>query len=162
MKTSADTLSKILDKISYKYTFFDINLRKGHIYKDNITFSLQHCDVLKVNEDELALLGDMFELKDQNEEAIIRWLFSNHAIRYILLTRGENGASVFTPNKRNDIPGIKVKVKDTVGTGDAFSAGFIMEFLKSGDLLLAAHKGNELGAYVAARSGAVPEIQETQ
>ena len=29
-----------------------------------------------------------------------------------------------------DVPGIKVKVKDTVGAGDAFSAGFIMEYIK--------------------------------
>ena len=161
MKTNTETLSKILENISYKYAFFDINLRKGHINKDNVAFSLQHCDILKVNEEELALLGEMFKLEDQNEDAIIKWLFSSYSISYILMTRGENGASVLTPNQRNDIPGIKVTVKDTVGTGDAFSAGFIMEFLNSGDLLLAAQKGNELGAYVAARSGAVPEIQET-
>ena len=53
-----------------------------------------------------------------------------------------------------------MKVKDTVGSGDAFSAGFIMEYINNGDLMVAAEKGNELGAYVASRSGAVPEIDE--
>ncbi len=54
----------------------------------------------------------------------------------------------------------KLKVKDTVGSGDAFSAGFIMEYIKSGDIYLAAEKGNALGAYVATKSGAVPELEE--
>ncbi len=69
--------------------------------------------------------------------------------------------SVFTRGTRNDIAGLKVKVKDTVGSGDAFSAGFIMEYLKSGDVLNAAMKGNEFGAYVATQSGAVPELDES-
>ncbi len=35
-----------------------------------------------------------------------------------------------------------------------------MEYLGSGDLIRAAVKGNELGAYVATKTGAVPELNE--
>jgi len=158
--TSAGSLRKILNSVSYKSIFFDINLREGHFTKEVIEFSLLHTDIFKLNDQEILWVGTIFGLETRDEQKIVDWVFKQFPARIILLTRGENGASVYTPGARNDIDGIKVKVKDTVGSGDAFSAGFIMEYIKNGDLMAAAQKGNELGAYVAARSGAVPEINE--
>ena len=158
--TSAETLQKLLNCISFNYSFFDINLREGHFTKEVVDFSLRHTDILKLNEEELLEVAAIFGLGMSEEEMIIEWAFKQYPAKIILLTRGDRGVSVFTPGERKDIYGIKVKVKDTVGSGDAFSAGFIMEYMKSGDLICAAQKGNELGAYVAARSGAVPEIDE--
>ena len=158
--TSATTLEKILNSVSYSSVFFDINLRKGHFTKEVIEYSLNFTNIFKLNDSELQWISKVFELGKQDEQRIIDWVFQQFPVRIVLLTRGENGASVFTPDERTDIDGIKVEVKDTVGSGDAFSAGFIMEYTKSRNLLLAAQKGNELGAYVAARSGAVPEIEE--
>jgi len=155
---SSETLRKILNSISFENSFFDINLRKGHFTKEIVDFSLCHTDILKLNEEELLEVATMFDWMMIEEEKIVKWLFGYYPTKIILLTRGDKGVSVFTPDKRKDIPGIKIKVKDTVGSGDAFSAGFIMEYIKSGNLMRAAQKGNELGAYVAARSGAVPQI----
>ena len=157
---SAETLRKILKCVFYNYIFFDINLRKGHFTKKVVDFSLRHTDILKLNEEELLEVANMFGLGMSEEQMIIEWVFGQYPAKIILLTRGDKGVSVFTPDERKDIDGIKVKVKDTVGSGDAFSAGFIMEYIKSGDLIYAAQKGNELGAYVATKSGAVPEINE--
>jgi fructokinase len=158
--TSAETLQKLLNCVSYNNSFFDINLREGHFTKEVVDFSLRHTDILKLNEEELLEVAAIFGLGMSEEQMIIEWAFKKYPAKIILLTRGDRGVSVFTPGERKDIDGIKVKVKDTVGSGDAFSAGFIMEYMKSGDLICAAQKGNELGAYVAARSGAVPEIDE--
>lgn len=160
--TSAKTLRKLLNTIPYKETFFDINLRKGHYSKDVIEYSLSRTNILKLNEDELYLVAEMFDVKEEKEQDLVNWVFDHYPPHIILLTRGAGGASVYTPGKREDIPGIKVKVKDTVGSGDAFSAGFIMEYIQSGNILLAAQKGNELGAYVATKSGAVPELDEEE
>jgi fructokinase len=157
---SAKTLKKLLKTIDYKETFFDINLRPGHYTRDVVNFSLSHTNILKLNEEELQLVADLFDVRDKDEEYLIDWIFRTFPPNMILLTRGARGVTVFKPELRKDIDGIKVKVKDTVGSGDAFSAGFIMEYNKSGDLIVAAQKGNELGAYVATQSGAVPEINE--
>ncbi len=139
---------------------FDINLRTGHYSKEVVDFSLSHTNILKLNEEELLQVADLFNIDSKNEASLIDWIFSKYPSRIILLTRGANGVSVYTHVKREDIAGIQVKVKDTVGAGDAFSAGFLMEYLSSGDVILAAQKGNELGAYVATKSGAVPELDE--
>lgn len=157
---SQNTLQEILRKVPIKEVFFDINLRQGNYSKEVVDYSLDHTDILKLNDGELIQVAKMFGLETQNDARVITWLFNRYKIKTILLTRGADGVSVFTRDGRDDIEGIKVRVKDTVGSGDAFSAGFIMEYLNSGDLLQAAKKGNELGAYVATKTGAVPELDE--
>jgi len=159
-ETSQKTLKALIENVPFKEVFFDINLRPGHYSKEVIEFSLNHTDILKLNDEELIQVADLFGVESKNENQLIDWLFKKYPARIILLTRGAKGVSVFTHRTRKDIEGIKVKVKDTVGSGDAFSAGFIMEYMKSGDVILAAEKGNELGAYVATKSGAVPELDE--
>ncbi|MEA3327334.1 MAG: carbohydrate kinase [Chloroflexota bacterium] len=159
---SQETLRHLIKKIPAKEIFFDINLRPGHYSKEVVDFSLNHTDILKLNEEELLQVADLFEIDTKSEASLIDWIFSKYPSKIILLTRGKNGATVFTHNIREDIKGLSVKVKDTVGSGDAFSAGFIMEYLSSGDVTLAAQKGNKLGAYVATKSGAVPELDENK
>lgn len=159
---SQETLKQVIRNISAKEIFFDINLRTGHYSKEVVDFSLNHTDILKLNEEELLQVSELFSIDTKDETRLIEWIFNKYPSRIILLTRGANGVSVFTHDRREDFAGHKVKVKDTVGSGDAFSAGFIMEYLSSGDVYLAAQKGNELGAYVATRSGAVPELDEKE
>ena len=158
---SAETLKILLQRVNYKEVFFDINLRPGHYNRQVVDFSLSQTDILKLNEEELILIGDLFEVEKKTESRLVGWVFEMYPnIKTILLTRGPCGATVFTVGGSKDFPGIKVKVKDTVGSGDAFSAGFIMEYTKSGDIFTAAQKGNELGAFVATKSGAVPELND--
>ncbi len=155
-----NTARELIRRASYKYAFCDINLRKGVYTSEIIEYCLSHCDILKLNNHEILEIANLYQLGTSNEQDIVNWLYANYRIEFILLTRGENGATVFTHTEKQDFPGIKVDVKDTVGAGDGFSAGFMMEFAKSGNLMLAAKKGNELGAYVASKTGAVPEIEE--
>jgi len=159
-ETSQKTLIEIIKKLSFKEVFFDINLRPGHYSREVIEFSLNHTDILKLNDEELIQVADLYGVDSKDEGQLIDWILKKFPAKIILLTRGANGVSVYTHDTKEDIEGIKVKVKDTVGSGDAFSAGFIMEYMKSGDVILAAKKGNELGAYVASKSGAVPELDK--
>ncbi len=53
-----------------------------------------------------------------------------------------------------------VRVADTVGAGDAFSAAFLEHYCRTGDPFASAERGNLLGAYVASQPGAVPEYSE--
>jgi len=157
-KVTHSTLEVLLKRISFKDAFYDVNLRDGHYTREVIEFSLLHTSIFKLNDVEIMLLGQIFDLKLNNEKEIIDWLFDTYRISIIIVTRGGKGASVFTPEFRKDVQGIKVAVKDTVGSGDAFSAGFIVEYMKSGDVCKAVVKGNELGAYTASHVGAVPKM----
>ncbi|MDO8261470.1 MAG: PfkB family carbohydrate kinase, partial [Candidatus Magasanikbacteria bacterium] len=78
-------------------------------------------------------------------------------LQIVIVTRGGEGCAVYTQSEKVEVPGIKIVVKDTVGAGDAFSAGFLHKYFETGNLYESAKFANELGAYVASRAGAIPE-----
>lgn len=57
------------------------------------------------------------------EEAAHRWQALGPAL--VVVTRGEDGATGVTATGSVDIPGARVEVADTVGAGDAFTAGLL-------------------------------------
>jgi fructokinase len=81
-------------------------------------------------------------------------------LKVIIVTRGGEGCLVYENDTLHEVGGVEVKVKDTVGAGDSFSAAFMHFYLKSGDPVKAATRANELGAFVAGSRGAVPEYSE--
>jgi fructokinase len=72
------------------------------------------------------------------------------------VTAAENGCFIFRDGVLVHVPGKKVVLNDAVGAGDAFSASFMFEFLKHGDVITAATKANAVGAFVASQQGAIP------
>ena len=58
---------------------------------------------------------------------MIEWLRKEYGIKITLVTKGQKGVTVYFDEKRHHVPGIKIKVEDTVGAGDAFSAAFLKE-----------------------------------
>lgn len=79
-------------------------------------------DILEITDDEMAALGwgnSISDLADRFPrcETIIR-------------KEGSNGATVYSKGEKYHFPAIPVKVKDTVGAGDSFDAGFIVALLE--------------------------------
>lgn len=155
-EVSLNTLKRLLENVNYKKAYYDINLRKGHYTRGLVEELLSYADILKLNDDEVSLINEIFDFGLNTEEQIVNRLFQDFKFDIIIVTRGDKGASAYTPESVFSVGGIEVEVKDTVGAGDAFSAAFIAEYVKSGDIASAVEKGNRLGAYVASRAGAVP------
>jgi fructokinase len=76
----------------------------------------------------------------------------------VCLTRGEGGCILLTGHDRIESPGFHVKVADTVGAGDAFTAGLLVKFLEGAGLRDMARFANLCGAYVASRHGGTPPL----
>ena len=57
-------------------------------------------------------------------------------------------------------PGFAVKVADTVGAGDAFTAALLYHALRGASLRAMNDAANRLGAWVASQDGAMPEADE--
>ena len=56
------------------------------------------------------------------------------------------------------VPGLKIDVADSIGSGDAFSAGFVYKLLRGKSITQAAQFGNILGALVATKEGATSPV----
>jgi fructokinase len=150
---SAQTLFELLETAPYK--ILDINLRKPHYERKVLEYLMQHADMLKLNNDELQLLDEWYGLgAGENEQ--MQALQQKFHLNTIITTRGDKGASVLHDGTYVEHPGFKVQVADTIGSGDAFLAGFISRFMLQPDMPEALEFACKMGAFVAGRHGACP------
>ncbi|MCR4565053.1 MAG: carbohydrate kinase [Bacteroidales bacterium] len=148
---------------------FDINLRQHFYSKDIIETSLRACDILKINDDELVIVSRMFgiegpasaeSLTAEMAEKTCRRLIADYGLKMLVLTCGAVGSYVFSDKEKSYIQTPKVKVADTVGAGDSFTAAFIASLLLGKDLKTAHQKAVEVSAYVCTCKGAMPVLPE--
>lgn len=158
---SRASVQSILQNVKADCVFFDVNIRMDFAEKEVIGFSLQACDVLKLNEDECALLGKLLYGKDLCVRSFCRRVAKDHDIQTVLVTLGAKGCFVYTRGGERHIESAPSSGGDTIGAGDAFSAAFLYAYLSGKDAFTAAHCGNVLGAFVAANTGALPAFSRT-
>ena len=156
----ADSKNTVTTLLSYArkdaLRFYDINLRQHYYSKELIEELLKLANVFKVNDEELLVLRDLFNLKGTDEE-VCKYFMNTYNLKYVILTAGEKYSQVWseTETSRYDTP--KVTVADTVGAGDAFSGAFVQGIL-AGKTLKEAHKqAVEISAFVCTKTGAWPE-----
>jgi fructokinase len=136
---------------------FDINLRQEYFSKERIESSLNNCNILKINDDELEVLSRMFNL-GETENQKIEQLISDFDLKLIALTKGESGSSLYTPDEISHFHSPKVKVMDTVGAGDSFTAALIMGLLDELELNQIHKLASEISAFVCTQKEATPDI----
>ncbi len=137
----------------------DINLRQHFYNTDIIESSLQLASVLKLNNEELAVVAENFSLSG-SEKAILEILMDRFELTMIALTKGDKGSLLKTNNKESFLEVPKVKVKDTVGAGDSFTAAMVVGLLNGKPLQEIHQAANETAAYVCSQEGATPVLSE--
>lgn len=137
---------------------FDINLRQSFHSRAILEKSLQHANVLKLNDAELPVIAEMFGLKG-DDRAQLAALVERWKLRAVALTRGARGALLLAPDGFSEHPGKALpSVRDTIGAGDAFTAVLALGLLAQWPLGVINDRANAVAAYVCSRSGATPEL----
>lgn len=158
-QVSRQTIERLLDCAEKPLAFLDINLRKACFSQKTIAQSLERADILKLNEAEVHVLSRMFNLSGTDLASLARMILRTWSLRCILITLGAKGALALADDSAEVyVPGYKVQAVDTVGAGDAFSAGFVHVLLQEGSLREACEFGNRLGAIVATQRGATQPV----
>jgi fructokinase len=150
---------------------FDLNLRKNFFTKEVIESSLEICNILKINDEELVMVSRVFgALPESDADFDIIWqsidfkskcraILMKYNLRMLILTCGVNGSYVFTPDGEVSQQGTpKVEVADTVGAGDSFTATFISRLMQGDSLVQAHEKAVKISAYVCTQAGAMPDM----
>ena len=158
---SRATIQKFLDATPDDCVkIFDINLRQQFYTMEIIRESLQRCNILKINDEELVLIGRMFGYPGLDIENKCWLILGKYNLDMLVLTCGTNGSYVFTPGQKSFQETPKVKVADTVGAGDSFTGSFCAAIL-NGKPMAEAHKlAVEVSAYVCTQNGAMPKLPE--
>ena len=138
---------------------FDINLRQRFYTRALIEKSLHLANVLKLNDDELPTVAGMFSLTGSTEDQIDR-LAQTFNLHLVALTRGPKGSLLYQTEKGrwSDCPSRPVKVVDTVGAGDSFTAAMVLGLLHKMDLDEINGIANEVARYVCSQAGATPAM----
>ncbi|MCZ9891232.1 PfkB family carbohydrate kinase [Brachyspira hyodysenteriae] len=132
---SYNTLKNIFKNINSKYRVCDVTFRKNYYTKEKIKESLEFINILKINDDELAVIKELFYPSLQNDnKVLLKAINKDFNIDYIFLTLGAAGASVLYNNEYIFNPSNKVNVIDTVGAGDSFCAALSYAILRGLDI----------------------------
>ncbi len=134
---------------------FDINLRQNFFNAGLIEELLGVSRVMKLNDAELPVVGRLLGL-GEGEGEIVNGLFGRFGLKAVALTRGAKGSSIFTPVGRFDQPAARVKVADTVGAGDAFTAAMALGMCAGVEMGKIGEMAAGAAAFVCTQAGAMP------
>lgn len=156
---SRETINHFLDtmpKDDDSLIVFDVNLRQGFYNKEILCKSMQNCNILKINDEELIIVSRMFGYPGIDLQDKCWILLGKYNLKMLILTCGINGSYVFTPGNVSFQPTPKVEVADTVGAGDSFTAAFIASILKGKSVTEAHTIAVKTSAFVCTQKGAMP------
>lgn len=137
----------------------DINLRKPYDTREIVEKVMHRADIVKLNDDEVQLIGEWNNRSDRSEEGLMKWIAEHFNCKVVIVTRGEKGAIAYREGKFVEQDGFRVNVADTVGSGDAFLAGFTASLMRGQSTEEALRVACATGALVATFNGATPDYQ---
>ena len=151
--TSRRTLEQLLALAPR--TALDINLRAPHYDRETITTLLEGANLLKLNEEEFALLTQWYFGGGPTKNTI-RQLAERFQLDTVCITRGAAGAELWHEGQRWEQAGFPVTVADTIGSGDAFLGTLLSKLLRGDPPPECLRYACAVGAYVASQPGATP------
>lgn len=156
--TSRQTLFDLLELAPFRV--FDINLRAPYFSKELLLTLMQKADIAKISFPELQLFQAWLSLPESVPESI-QVIQRQFDLDQVIVTLGADGASCIDSGLVLHHPGYQVATRDTIGTGDAFLAGFICKMLQGENTAQCLDFACAAGAYVATRRGGTPIIYES-
>ncbi len=135
----------------------DINFRMRYHSVEVVEDCLRRADLLKLNDKEIPILRAYVDGYSDDRD-YLREIRHRFRIDTIVLTLGAEGCRVSSQDIDFKVPGNKVDVVNTVGSGDAFTAAFALKLLSGADLRSCAEHANQVGAFVATQDSGTPSL----
>ena len=138
---------------------FDINLRQNFYSREIIEESLRLCNVLKLSDEELPVLAELFGLSDSVGQQL-ETLRSTFNLKLIAYTRGADGSLLVSKDEISEHSGCASNAVNSVGAGDSFAAALCMGLLNGKPLDEISEHANRVAAFVCSQDSATPTLQE--
>lgn len=156
---SKETLLALIEKAPLRV--FDVNLRAPFYSQELLEALLPKANIVKVNDIELAILAEWYGMEGTESEQMAA-LQKKFGFDRIIVTKGEHGAACLSKAGYASVPGVSVKVQDTIGSGDAFLSGFLSQFFAGSGDQECLRFANALGALTATKAGGTPNISSEE
>ena len=152
---SKNTIRELINESPDSLKFFDLKLFE-HFFDVHVVESLlKAAHIVRIKEKEVDFLCEKLQLENGDLEFFGTQLAKKYKLDLILVTRGQNG--VFAYHKTKGAfwdSGYEIKMKDNIGSGMAFSAGFLHYYLTGKSIEKALDFGNAAGALNTTMRGA--------
>lgn len=135
---------------------FDVNLRQRFHSRDVLAESLKAAELVKLNHEELPQVAEILGFAYDDDLSTARTLIKSQNLKLLCITRGERGSLLLDQRGVDEHAGYRVRIADTIGAGDAFTAALVHEYLRGASLAQMNETANRMGAWVASRVGAMP------
>jgi fructokinase len=150
---SRSSLARLLAASDAEIKFLDMNLRPPDVARDGILASLRSATAVKVSESELVDAAAIVGIAPEPRV----YFDSAPRLRWLCVTRGERGADLFERSgTRFHADAEPVEVTNTVGAGDAFTAGLIQGLATGLQGREALRLGQRRAASILAQRGGLP------
>jgi len=137
---------------------FDMNLRQEYFSAEVLDASFKLAHIVKLNHEELSRAMNLLGLKFGSEEDAARRLRAIYGLKLICVTRGARGSLLVAPSGTTSHPGFRVKVVDTIGAGDGFTAALAHHFVRGAPLEQINESANRFASWVASQAGGTPSL----
>jgi fructokinase len=167
-KASRQTIQTLVAQtVSSCMRVFDVNLRPPFYSGEVIQESLELATVVKMNREEMPLVLGLLGFPVEEAEApsqlrlgAERLLEEFPTLDLVAVTLGAQGSLLVKRGEWHEHAGFSVKVADTVGAGDAFTAAMTHYLLRGADLATLNDAGNRWGGWMATQSGGMPALPD--
>jgi fructokinase len=162
-EASARTLYEVLEAATGATKVVDINLRRECFSERSVRASLHAAHILKLNDEEVAVVGALLWGSARPTAEFCDAVIEEFDLEVCVVTRGAKG--VYARQRGDvtvDVEGHDVAVVDTIGAGDAFTAGFMTKYLEGKSIRECCDFGNRLGARVAMTAGGMSVLPEVR
>ncbi|MDJ0339199.1 sugar kinase [Cryobacterium sp. PH31-O1] len=119
--------------------------------RSSLSVLARSADIVIASDDELALI--MNDAPGPTDEMLAADDLAKSGVRMLVVKRGARGASVYSEGIVVHAAAISVPVQDTIGAGDAFSAGFLSGVLDGATISESLQRGVTTGAFAVAAVG---------
>ena len=153
------TIQKFIQTATQANRLFDVNLRQNYFSKDTLDTCFQFSSIVKMNEEELPIVSTILGLT--KDKSPILQIIDHYNLDLFVLTQGKLGTRIYSNGmivEGMPVQFIPEENADSVGAGDACSAAILHGTTRKWPLQKTANLANQLGAYVASRSGATPNL----
>jgi fructokinase len=152
---SKNTLRELIKESPDSIHFFDLKLFEHFFNRQVVENLLVVSNIVRIKEKEIAFLSNELEIGNTDVESFCRSVIKKYKIDLIIVTRGQNG--IFALHRKKGVytdSGFQIEMVDNIGSGMAFSAGFLHYYLNGKGIQQAINFGNAAGALNATKLGA--------
>jgi len=158
---SRETIKKFLSSArTSTLRVFDVNLRQNFFSAELLRDSLHSAQILKLNREELPVVTQLLGVPFATEYSAGKKLLEAYRLQLVCITQGGNGNLLVTPEGGHSHTSSPIKVADTVGAGDAFTACLVHRFLRGDPLYKISGSADLFASWVASQPGATPPTDE--